>query len=268
MSFFIEATRRWPAGDAGHAATDGAERADGDGGGGDADQSHLAGVDGQRGGNRVERCQGMTCANFVQIATPPGTSYADTGLAPSTPYRYQVRAAGAAGNLSGYSNVASATTSTPAAATLTTLSPSSAGAGAPAFTLTVNGTGFASGAIVHWNGAPKTTTFGSSTQLTAAIPASDIAAAGTSPVTVVNPGAAASNALTFTITPPPASSFTLNVSRSGPGTVTSSPAGINCGADCSESYAAGSVVTLRQRRTKMPDSRGGAARALEPEHVR
>ena len=151
-------------------------------------------------GYRVERCQGVTCANFVQIATPPGTSYADTGLAPSTPYRYQVRATDAAGNLSGYSNVASATTSTPAAATLTTLSPSSAAAGAPAFTLTVNGTGFASGAIVHWNGSPKTTTFVSSTQLTAAIPASDIGAAGTSQVTVVNPGAGASNALTFTIT--------------------------------------------------------------------
>jgi hypothetical protein len=51
-----------------------------------------------------------------------------------------------------------------------------------------------------------------------------------------------SNALPFTITP--ASSFTLNVSKTGPGTVTSSPPGINCGSDCSESYAAGTIVTL------------------------
>lgn len=43
---------------------------------------------------------------------------------------------------------------------------------------------------------------------------------------------------------PPASSFTLKVSSTGPGTVTSSPAGITCGSDCSESYAAGTVVTL------------------------
>src|SRR6185295_629608 len=47
----------------------------------------------------------------------------------------------------------------------------------------------------------RTTTFVSSTQLTAAIPASDIATVGTANVTVVNPapGGGTSNALTFTI---------------------------------------------------------------------
>ena len=88
----------------------------------------------------------------------------------------------------------------PPPATLTGLSPSSAAAGAPGFTLTVNGTGFVSGASVRWNGADRTTTFVNSAQLTAAIPASDIAAAGTAQVTVVNPGAVASNALPFTVT--------------------------------------------------------------------
>lgn len=41
---------------------------------------------------------------------------------------------------------------------------------------------------------------------------------------------------------------TLSVSKagSGTGTVTSSPAGINCGSDCSEAYAAGTSVTLSQ----------------------
>ena len=87
------------------------------------------------------------------------------GTGAEHPYRYQARATDAAGNLSGYSNVASATTSTPAAATLTTLSPSSAVAGGPAFTLTVNGTGFVNGATVRWNGQARTTTFVSSTQL-------------------------------------------------------------------------------------------------------
>ena len=38
--------------------------------------------------------------------------------------------------------------------------------------------------------------------------------------------------------------FDLQVSKSGTGTVTSSPAGINCGIDCSEAYASGTNVTL------------------------
>jgi rubredoxin len=41
-------------------------------------------------------------------------------------------------------------------------------------------------------------------------------------------------------------SYSLSVAKAGTGTgtVTSSPAGINCGSDCSESYAAGTSVTL------------------------
>lgn len=38
--------------------------------------------------------------------------------------------------------------------------------------------------------------------------------------------------------------YDLNVSKTGTGTVTSNPAGINCGVDCSESYASGTSVTL------------------------
>ena len=68
-------------------------------------------------GYRVERCQGASCTNFAQVATPTATSFSDTGLAPSTTYRYQVRAVDAAGNLSGYSSIATATT--PAAADTT-----------------------------------------------------------------------------------------------------------------------------------------------------
>jgi glucose/arabinose dehydrogenase/chitodextrinase len=61
-------------------------------------------------GYRVERCQGTSCTNFTEVATPTGTSFNDTGRSPSTSYRYQVRAADAAGNLGPYSNIASATT--------------------------------------------------------------------------------------------------------------------------------------------------------------
>jgi cellulose 1,4-beta-cellobiosidase len=47
-------------------------------------------------------------------------------------------------------------------------------------------------------------------------------------------------------TPPPGTSYTLTVARAGTGagTVTSSPAGISCGAACSASYASGTAVTL------------------------
>ena len=61
-------------------------------------------------GYRVERCQGAGCTNFAQVAPPTGTTYSDTGLSPSTTYRYQVRAVDAAGNLSPYSVIATATT--------------------------------------------------------------------------------------------------------------------------------------------------------------
>ena len=61
-------------------------------------------------GYRVERCQGAGCTNFAQVGTPTATAYSDTGLAPSTTYRYQVRAVDASGNLGGYSTPAEATT--------------------------------------------------------------------------------------------------------------------------------------------------------------
>jgi Arylsulfotransferase (ASST)/Fibronectin type III domain len=61
-------------------------------------------------GYRVERCLGGFCTNFVQVATPSGTTYGDSGLRAYTRYRYRVRAVDAAGNLSPYSNVAAATT--------------------------------------------------------------------------------------------------------------------------------------------------------------
>jgi RHS repeat-associated protein len=82
------------------------------------------------------------------------------------------------------------------------VSPTSATAGGPAFTLTVNGTGFVSSTTVQWNGSNRTTTFVSSTQLTASIPASDIATVGSAQVTVSSPapGGGVSTALTFTIT--------------------------------------------------------------------
>jgi hypothetical protein len=84
---------------------------------------------------------------------------------------------------------------------LTSLNPSTSTAGGPAFTLTVDGTNFVSNSTVRWNGSNRTTTFVNASQLTAAIPASDIASTGTASVTVANPGGSTSNALTFTVSP-------------------------------------------------------------------
>ena len=81
---------------------------------------------------------------------------------------------------------------------ITLLSPSSATAGGPGFTLTVNGTGFVGTSVVNWNGSPLTTTFVSATQLTAAVAAAQIAAVIPVSVTVVNPGPVTSNAVAFT----------------------------------------------------------------------
>ena len=84
---------------------------------------------------------------------------------------------------------------------ITGLNPSLATPSGPAFTLTVNGTNFISGSVVRWKGSNRTTTYVNSTQLTAAIPASDIAAAGTASVTVFNPapGGGTSNAVSFVV---------------------------------------------------------------------
>src|SRR5213076_1255747 len=64
-------------------------------------------------GYRVERCQGAGCTSFAPIATAGGATYSDTGLGANTTYTYRVRATDAAGNPSGYSEVASATTLSP-----------------------------------------------------------------------------------------------------------------------------------------------------------
>ncbi len=49
----------------------------------------------------------------------------------------------------------------------------------------------------------------------------------------------------FELEPPPSEfALTVSLAGTGSGTVTSSPAGINCGIDCSEAFASGTEVTL------------------------
>jgi chitodextrinase len=81
-------------------------------------------------GYAVQRCQGAGCSSFSQIATPGGTSFSDSGLSPTTTYRYQVVARDALPNWSSPSNIATALTpalpdtqapSTPSALVLTAI---------------------------------------------------------------------------------------------------------------------------------------------------
>jgi hypothetical protein len=114
----------------------------------------------------------------------------------------------------GLSNIVDFNITTPIPA-LTTIAPNSAIAGGAAFTMTLTGSNFINTSVAQWNGSNRVTTFVSSTQLTAAITAADIATVGTASVQVFTPtvifsganGARAqgvvsgvtSNALTFTI---------------------------------------------------------------------
>ncbi|MGH7274102.1 MAG: fibronectin type III domain-containing protein, partial [Nitrospiria bacterium] len=63
-------------------------------------------------GYRVERCQGINCNNFIQVAalTNSSISYSDTTVSAATSYSYRILAVDAASNQSAYSNTASATT--------------------------------------------------------------------------------------------------------------------------------------------------------------
>ena len=97
----------------------------------------------------------------------------------------------------------SGTASSNPAPVITSISPTSVTAGSPQFTLTVNGTGFLATSSVNFNGKAESTTYVSGTQLTAVIPAADIATAATVPVTVTNPtpGGGTSAGVNFTISP-------------------------------------------------------------------
>ena len=70
-------------------------------------------------GYQIERCTGAGCSNFAPLTTVTTTSYSNTGLAATTSYSYRVRASDAAGNLSGYSNTATASTPSGTPATIT-----------------------------------------------------------------------------------------------------------------------------------------------------
>ncbi len=104
---------------------------------------------------------------------------------------------------------------------ISSLAPTGVTAGGGTFTLTVNGSGFVSTSAVNWNGTALSTTFVSQSQLTAAVPASDISSTGSASITVSNPapGGGASSA----------SVFDINSANPAPGVSSLAPTGVTAG---------------------------------------
>ena len=91
----------------------------------------------------------------------------------------------------------------PDAPAIASLSPANTKAGGAAFTLTVNGSNFAANDPVTWNGTVLATTFVNATQLTASVPANNIAAVGSGSVAVFTPNlVVGSPSVSFAITGP------------------------------------------------------------------
>lgn len=84
----------------------------------------------------------------------------------------------------------------------TSLSSSVITSGSGAFTLTVNGNNFIPSSVVNVNGSARSTTFSSSSQLSATILASDLASPASLSITVANPGpgGGTSGSQTLTVT--------------------------------------------------------------------
>jgi hypothetical protein len=84
---------------------------------------------------------------------------------------------------------------------IATLSPGFARNGAAALTLTVTGSSFVSTSVVYWGTTALATQFVSATQITAQLPASALAGAGITPVSVQNPapGGGTSNSYQFEV---------------------------------------------------------------------
>lgn len=96
----------------------------------------------------------------------------------------------------------------PASPVVSSISPTSIPTGS--FILTVNGSGFQSGSVVHLGSTALTTTFVSATRLTAT--GSVSTASSAIPVSVTNPGSTASNAVNLVVTAPPASNVKVAIS--------------------------------------------------------
>ncbi len=102
------------------------------------------------------------------------------------------------------------------APSISNLSQNTATLGASAFSLTITGSNFVPGSVCQWNGLARVTTFVSSTQITGAITAADLAVVKTNAVSVFNPGpgGGTSSAVNFDVTAPNAVPVITSISPS------------------------------------------------------
>ncbi|HXG51633.1 MAG TPA: InlB B-repeat-containing protein [candidate division Zixibacteria bacterium] len=190
----------------------------------------------------IERRPGSG-STYTQIASVGAdvTSYTDSNLPNSTTYCYRVRAYNSAGT-SGYSNESCATTV--AATFVVSVSRSGTGSG----TVTSSPAGIACG-----SDCSEAYTSGTTVTLTPVASAGSVFA-GWSGAADCSDGVVTANAdiactavfnavvASYTLTASVVNQVTSAGSSSG--RVVSSPAGIDCGADCTESYTSGTVVVL------------------------
>jgi len=188
-------------------------------------------------GFKLERKTGTTGAYGQLTSLAAGTTgYVDTAVTAGTTYCYRVRAYNTAGD-SAYSNEACAT---PASATVYTVSVGKAGTG--------SGTVASSPSAINCGSTCSASVASGTSLALSATPATGStfagwsgACTGTGNCALVVDGAKNLTANFTTSTP---TSYTLTLSKSGSGTVTSSPTGITCGSDCTEPYTSGTNVTL------------------------
>ncbi|MBI4993468.1 hypothetical protein HZC33_00710 [Candidatus Wolfebacteria bacterium] len=161
----------------------------------------------------TQSCGGAAGSGTITSTPVSGVSVV-SGIVAYTAMKYSYGesikiCASSSGLTSALSNAVSVSNPAPV---LSLISPTSRDAGSGAFTLTLNGSGFVSDSSVLWNGFSRATTFVSSTQLTAAITAADVASVGTASVSVSNPapGGGVSGSQTFTISVGPTSQLFLN----------------------------------------------------------
>jgi phosphodiesterase/alkaline phosphatase D-like protein len=139
-----------------------------------------------------------TVVDLGSGVAPVPVSAALTGLGLGVTYYYQIQAWNSFGTTT--SQILSFATAGAVPPAITSLSPDSTRVGGGAFTLTINGTNFVPGATATWGTTALTTTFVSSVELTAAVPASLLARPGGVSVTVTTTGGTTAGA-TFIVRP-------------------------------------------------------------------
>jgi hypothetical protein len=115
------------------------------------------------------------------------------------------------------SAAASVTLTVNASSTISAIQPASGNLGDPATTVTVTGIGFLANSVVQLNGSALTTTYVSSTELQAVVPASFFSAVQSGSITVNTPGDPLSSAVQFNVIAPTAQTTLTGPSSSAPG---------------------------------------------------